>query len=479
MKAIAKNNIFKIIVLLICVALFLTGCATVSDVRDRNGNKITFDDIQYFEGQVAVIGDYLYYANSYTSSSDENFDYDTAASTGYLNRINLSSISYDYTADEDGYVNPSPIGSEMVNDRFVGFENQYMFALGEYLYFTSVNTHRTTGLENDYSQVSLFRVKFNGDKFDEIETFRYDENSIITAQKGDDGNYYYIVYCPADSEATSYNLYSIRIGSKIGDTTLLEEEVTSVAICDEDSQFRNVLFTTAAENEYYETTAIKEVNFATGEVSDYSNGLETLGSTTTFMGRFGDIVVYSYSSNITPQSIFYKDLANDDKLFNGGNEFYPSHSNITLYGRAGDGYLFLSETSGSLMYKPTLGMNSTAEEGYVDPTPIALLTSDSFSDILFVDGDYVYYSNSTSISRISVRDRVEQQLVSMTSIVSGECGYDGNYIYFYAQLEEQESDTEEEEDSDSTETATDENYYLYRVNKTGYLQLLSKVEKPE
>ena len=476
MKSIAKNNILKIIVLLVCIALFLTGCATVSDVRDSNGNKISYEDIQYYKGQIAIVGDYLYYGNSFTSSSEEGFDYDEAEETGYLNRLNLSNISYSYEADEDDYVNPSPIGTEKVNDRFVGFENQYMFALGEYLYFTSVNTHQTTSLENDYSQVSLFRVKYNGDNFDEIETFRFDENSIITAQKGEDGNYYYIIYCPADSEATSYSLYSIRIGSRLGNTELLAEGVTSVAICDENSTIRNILFTTASEYENDQTIRIKEVDFATGKVSDYSNNLEISGSQTSFLGREGDIVVYSHSSSETPQSIFYHNLVTDGKLFNGVNEFYTSHSEISNLSKAGDGYVFISNSK--LIYKPTLSIYGTTGN-YVDPTPVTLLESDQFSDILFVEGNYVYYSDDTSISRISVLDRQEQVLVSMTSIISGECGYDGNYIYFYAQLEESEEDVEEE-DSES-ETVADENYYLYRVDRNGnelrHLQLLSKVEK--
>lgn len=478
-----RVNLLKIFILVFCIALFLTGCATVSDVKDKNGKNIYFDDVVYFQGQIAIIGDYLYYGNSYTASDGETFDYKTAASTGYLSRLNISNLKYSDKEDENGYTNPSPIGTQQVNDRFVGFQNQFMFALGEYLYFTSVNTHSTGSLENDYTQVSLFRIKFNGDNFSELDgvksTFRYDENTVLTVQKGSDNKYYIIVYAPiSDEEDTSYNLYSIKIGDNVGKVITLAEDVTSVAICDENSTLRNIIYTIDAENEYYPTTAVKSVDFATGEVFDYSDNLEVHGSETILQDRIGDIVIYSYKSSIVPQAIFYKDLINSDNYFNGSNEFYVS-SGVSQVEKAGDGYIFLSDTSGSLMYKPTLGSTTSAEENYVDPTPKKILGSDEFSDVLFVDGDYVYYSNDTTISRVSVRDLSNKKtLVTMSSLISGQCGYDGTYIYFYAQLQETESSDEESESEETT--SADTNYYLFRVDKTGSennTQLLSKVVK--
>lgn len=159
-------------------------------------------------------------------------------------------------------------------------------------------------------------MKFNGDKFKEIDTFRYDENSVITVQKGSDGNYYYIIYSPTSSEENpTYNLYSIRIGDKIGDTVTLAEEVKSVAVCDENSTVKNVVYTVDSERTEYATDAVKAVDFATGEVSDYGDNNDVVGSTTTMLGRVGDVVVYNYSSQIVPQGVFYKDISTGDKHF--------------------------------------------------------------------------------------------------------------------------------------------------------------------
>ena len=82
-----KKNIFKTITLLFCMALCLSGCATVSNITNQDGSKIYYDDVQYFQGQVALIGDYLYYGNGYTASDGDDFNYNDAASTGYLARL--------------------------------------------------------------------------------------------------------------------------------------------------------------------------------------------------------------------------------------------------------------------------------------------------------------------------------------------------------------------------------------------------------
>ena len=467
MKVVTKNVLLRVILLIIGIAFILTGCATVSDVTNKDGSKVYFDDLQYFEGQIAVIGDYIYFGNSFTASGSEDFDYDLAADTGYLARINVSqNLVYNRDEDEDGYVNPSPEGVEIVvKDRLIGYQNQNMFALGEYLYFTSANTHRTSSLENDYTMVSLFRVKFNGDKLQEIDTFRYDENSIITVQKGSDDNYYYIIYAPTTSEAESYNLYSIRIGNRIGETTTLVEDANSVAVCDENSTIKNVVYTIDSDRTEQETTAVRAIDFATGENDEsYENNNDVVRTQTTLLGRVGDIVIYSYTNQNTVQEIYYKDLVNDDKYFSGARKFYDAKE-ISSIKQVGDGYIFIPDRNSSVMYKSSL--NSSQE-------PVNILTSSDYKDILFVDGDYIYYSNLTSISRKSVRTSQSQTLVTMTDIQSGQCGYDGEYIYFYAKLESNE------DSEDSETTSTDENYYMFRVDKTGEnIELLSKVEKPQ
>ena len=67
-------------------------------------------------------------------------------------------------------------------------------------------------------------------------------------------------------------------------------------------------------------------------------------------------------------------------------------------------------------------------------------------------------------------DKSVETLVSDMTIISGECGYDGDYIYFYANRGKLELEAGEEQ-------AEDKNYYLYQADKNGNIQLLGQVDE--
>lgn len=458
-----KKSILKIISAIFCVAFLMAGCATVSDVYDREGHTVFYDDVQYYQGQVALIGDYLYYGNGYTATSESEFDYNKAADTGYLSRIKANdTLSYDDKVKNENKQYTSPLGIEKVNGKLIGYENQDMFALGSYLYFTSANTHKTSNLENDYSQVSLFRVKFNGDDFTEIGTFKHNDKCKMEVVKA--GQDYYIVLSASSSEE-SYDLFSIKIGDTLGATKTLAEKVETFALCDNNSTTKNVLYTVNSENTELATDSVKAVDIVTGDVTTLDPGVAL--STTKLLDRKGDIVFYSYSYK-AKEEIYFKQLSTGE---NEGNYFYPTSSQkfydateISGVKTIGDGYVFVSNRSTSLMYK---GLD-------VQEIAKPLLTKDEYSDVMFVDGDYVYYSDDKSISRVNVKDMSKETIVTVTtSIISGQCGYTNDYIYFYAQLPEIE---DEDDQDDEEEKEIDENYYLFRTDKQGNYQLIGQTK---
>lgn len=422
--------------MIFAVALLLTGCATVSDIFDENGQPYYFEEVEYFGGQVAQIGSHLYFANGYSDSSADDFDYSTASQTGYLARINLGqSFTFDEEATDTN--NSSPLGSEKVSDRFVGYQNQNMFAYGSYLYFTSTNTHRTDELQNDYSRVTLLRVKFNGDGLQEIYTTRFDDNSQISVQKGSDGNYYYVI-CAQNSEE-EYQLSSIRIGDSLGENTILAENIESYAIADANSSFKNVVYTTTNDDGEIE---IKAVDFANGQITDYSY---PQSSEITLLDRVGDVVFYSVDTDISDVEIYQKNITQSNN-FDATGRFYSDDS-ISNVMATEDGFAFITE-NGSLVYKT---LNGTSK---------VLISSDTTFDVLFEENGWIYYSTSTQINRIGVLSGETQNVVTMTSIISGTYGISDGYIYFFAQIEQTDS-----ESSDTEEV--DENYYLYRAPLSG------------
>lgn len=454
-----KKKILKVFALIFCAAIFLTGCATVSNVK-INGKDAYFENIQYNQGQVVVVGDYVYFGNGFTSSSEENFKYGEAAKTGYLSRLNKSQdLTFgDKVTDQLKPVS-SPNQVEKVNDgKLVGYQNQDMFALGEYIYFTSANTHQTNQLENDYTRVSLFRVKFNGDDFSEIvknSAFKTGEGSTITVQKGSDNNYYYIIAEP--TENNTFSIKSLKIGNSIGKIKTIAEKATSYAIADEASSVKNVVYTVASEpTQTIATTSVKAVDFASGDTTDLDNGVT--GSTLNFVGRVGDVVFYSYTYKGV-QEIYYKSIANGESNFSPTQKFYNA-TTIKEIQKAGDGYAFKT-SGGALMYKE-LNASSTL-----------LLTSEQYSDILFVEDDQIYVSNSSTIKRINTVNKEIETILSLEEgkeLVSGQCGYDGEYIYFYSKIVYPEIDDMDEDDKPKE----DDRYYMFRTDMQGNTQLIGR-----
>lgn len=438
-----KKYLIWICSFVFCITLALTGCASVSDVY-VNGKAVYFEDITYFEGQVAKIGDYIYYGNGYADISQDDFDYSSASKYSGLKRIKADSLKY--KSDVEDKNNTTPNGVESVSKKVAGYKNQYMFALGSYLYFTSANTHMTSNAESDFTQVSIFRIKFNGDGLEELGTFAHDDDSTLRAVKDGD-NFYYLITEPVDDE--KIDVYSIKIGDGKSDKKRIVENAESVTLCDQTSSLKNVIYTIDGEDFDTSTDCVKAVGLDGRELDDLDSGVA--GVTITLNGRVGDNVFYSRVEDGVNE-VFIKDITREG-TFASGKKFH-STTKINDVVAIDEGYLFISDSSKAVMYKKDLNSDAT----------LILSTSD-YSDVLFVDGEYVYYSNSTSISRVSVRTGEKQTICSMTAIISGQCGYDGEYVYYFAQLENQDEDEEQ-----------DETYYMYRTDKEGNYFLIGKTK---
>ena len=456
-----KKNILKICGAVIAMPLVLVGCATVSDVIDPATNKsVYFEEITNYGGSAMQIGDYLYYGNTYTAVSDaQNFDYAGASREGYLGRINLSD-----GVTSDG---KAPSGTlENVNGKLAGYNNQYMFAYQNYLYFTSANEHKDSSNKNYYDRVSVFRVKFNGDDMSELFTTRFDSSSFIKAVEGSDGNGYIVTYSETEdrnlastSQNKIYDVSVMKIGDSLGKHEVVAKNVTS-AVVDEgkDSKNKNLFYTKASEKGQ-STTEVYSLDLATGK----STKIETRpGSSTTLIAKTNDQLFYSYNYRSSGNEV-YKTALNDfsenelmvigaetDKFYayTSISKVYPVAKGNTLF----EGYIFVGDSS--LMY-----YNNRTE------SVTRLLASSGFTDILFVEGDYIYYSTSTEIGRISFKPNAQgeytsQTLVTMTSIVSGKYAYANGYIYFYAKYEPV---TEYDADGNEIKYETDESNYMYRI----------------
>lgn len=467
-----KKNILKVCGLVLALPLVLAGCATVGDVIDPATKKsIYFEDVTYFGGSAAKIGDYLYYGNTYISVSDSSFNYNNAASEGYLGRLNLTS---GITAD-----GRAPQGNlEKVNDKLAGYDNQYMFAYQNYLYFTSANTHKTSDLKNDYSRVSMFRVKFNGDGMSELFTTKYDTQSFIKTTVGSDGNAYIVTYAKTDSteadRTDTYDISVMKIGDNLGSREVVAQKVTSAVVdTNKDSADKNIIYAKASEKGQ-STTEVFSLDIA----SKQTTKLETrAGSSTSLIAKVDDQLFYSYNYRTSGNEVYKTNLKSFDGVIGSETDKFYAYTSISnVYHVAAndpvfDGYVFVG--SSSLMYQ-------NSRTGSI----VRLLDSSEFSNILFVDGNYIYFSNSTSIGRISFKPNTsgeykKQTLVTMDNIISGKYAYIDGYIYFYSKY----IPTEElNEKGEVINYETDESIYMYRIQAGDsediqQYQLISKNKK--
>lgn len=454
-----KKKWLSIFALVFCVALMFTGCATVSKVKDENGKSIYFEEAVSFGGHVAQIGDYIYYGNGYVSTTDEEFNYNEASKVGYLSRIDVSkSLTFGEDVKNVNKPHTSPNEIERVlKNKLVGYENQNMYALGDYLYFTSANVHKTDEMKNDYSQISLFRIKFDGDGIEEIATFKNDSKSSISLQKGSDGEYYFVAVAPAEED---YSIYSVKVGKSVGKVQTLAEKVKTAVVADENSTLRNVIYTVEAEKTQT-TISVKAVDFATGDDETLDGGVA--GSSTNLIDRVGDRVFYSYKNpDNKVEEVYSKEINQTNTNFSPTEKFYNATS-LAMVESAYNGYI-VKTTGGALVYKTLNGEEKN------------LLSASQYTDYLFTRGDYAYVSNTSEISRVSLVDKTVETIVSGVTMISGECGYADGYVYFYAKLGELE--LEEEEGEESEESEKDENYYMYRSDMLGNIQLIGKtIEK--
>lgn len=454
-----KKKLAKVFGGIFAFALLLTGCATVSNVKNDSR------EILYYGGSAVTVGDYTYFANAYTPyDSNTDFDYNGNAKISYLARINNKDLS----ADGKDF---SPSKVEKVNDKVTGFQNQDMFVLGDYIYFTSMNTHQYGNLEHDYSLVTLFRSKLNGDNLKELFTTEYFKDGQFAPVGDVQNGYYWICYTGAYSSEEEYSgqIISIDLNGS-ANAEVIAKEVTSAAFANvrEDGNLDKVIYTTTATTDTSSEYQIYGIDYSGENKTKYNCNNTQI----TLIDKIEDKVFYSLTDDYKS---YYRDIASiqENETFTNSQRIFAYSTGMKNIQRIAkgdahaEGYVYLAE-GGSLMYK----LEEKTAEAFNLPQP--LLKSDKFSDVLFVDDERVYLSNDTSISRISVKDIGKdsglENIVTLTSIQSGKYGYDGTYVYFFGKLEDVEVEGQSEDDENS-----DTNSYMYRVRKSGgEYQLIGK-----
>ncbi|MBQ8845084.1 MAG: hypothetical protein IJ008_03605 [Clostridia bacterium] len=448
------KKFLKLFCFMFCFALLLTGCATVSNIKNNSKELI------YNGGSVVRVGDYLYFANNIDNASenlDSNKGYKKLAGTANLKRVNLSKLK----AKNE---NTSVKNSETVQEEFVGYENTNMFVLGNYIYYSTPNLHKDKSNNNHFDYTTIYRCKLNGDNNKEI----YTTSAVISRMDilKADGDYYIVM---VDSES---NILRMKIGKKVGKVETIAKKVTTYAIAEDNQKNNGYIYYTKdySGTDGLSGSRVYRVNIESGKDKLIYNGVAGGRATTIkFTGRQNDVVFYTHTNKSGTEN-YYVDLSKTNfttSILNKDNLFYASASEISdvkaitgnkLY----KGYTFVVDSN--LMYK-----NVRTNE--IENISTAL--SENYSDfkILFVDECKIFFNSATNNAfyyyDVTTKDVTE--IVKMNSTIYSDAiyGYDGTNLYYYAQIVDEDAETtvsaQAEGEGEETEEKGDQNYYLYTV----------------
>ena len=182
------KKITKLLCGILGVAFLATGCATVGNIKNSDNELI-------YNGNAAVMVDgYLYYGNSFADITADTFknlnDYKNSAKLSYLARLNTN---IELAATSNNY---SPKKVEKVAEEVVGQKNQFMFVLGQYVYYTTPKKEQSTNsdnkLEYQFSYSTICRSKLNGDDRKELYKTEAEITKIEVLKYS--GKYYIVLF---------------------------------------------------------------------------------------------------------------------------------------------------------------------------------------------------------------------------------------------------------------------------------------------
>lgn len=460
----------KFLMVLCCLLTFgfiLAGCSPVS--MPNNSEK----GIVYTGKATTAVSNYLYYGNVYSDTTqygtDELDDYNAAKKTAYLARLdtNLSASGENMT----------PKNAETVLEEVIATENQFMFAIGDYIYYLKSDEQKYFSGETSsykYSYMVLCSMKLDGSKQKELYNF---ENTITEISALEYNGGYYVVAFATDS----LHIIKLSTGNGKADATKTASSVTSASI--PQTPDLKLDGTSKDWNGYVYYTTDEGVNAVSVE-NPSSPTKFSEDVSISFKDRVNDIVIFADSS-----ATYYSDASNLDSH---SNLIVKNEENKLTNSTSIEDVHIISATSDTLrviVYKDGTNYKHFSNAGSGIFTVKSEDNTISDFSIMFVDDRLAYIQTATDIFEVdfaelrtngNVSIDVNRSLVTLTeeSMLTGKelFGYDGTYIYFYAKLqplteEEREVaglEAEEEEGEDS-------NYYLYRVHETSEkLQLMSK-----
>lgn len=408
-----------IICILLCVFTFsLAACGATSIPTPSSSDAVIGNG-----GTSVTKGNYLYFTNGYQSYSvittSNRKDYDYVMGGLYVVELDDDgNIAYD---DDDNIEN-----IYQLSGRLVGYEYSNLYIFDNYLYYTTASTllDKDGNLTSD--RLAIYRMNLDGKNNELIYTSTSAASEVQYEYYYNDGNVFIVLF-------DNSNLYTIKCNSKIGSTTTLLKNVTSVAFeyianySEQQSNVANIYATTNYdENEDALTkgNAVVKINASTKETVFYYDNLRTYS-----LDNITNSKMYCYITDELSTTLYYS--ISVGKTINYAN--FSKLTTITSYSS-----IYIADNIDETGIDAILAVTSTGAISMIKTGSTQTLSElGTSSTILGIQSSMIYYLQDSSIKRMNLATYTVDVLSNIEDgTINTEASIDiaSRYIYYYVDI---------------------------------------------
>lgn len=421
------------IVVVAAVALLFAGCG-LSQLSD--GPKK--DDVVTGNGSLAVTkGDYLYFVNGFCSVDDvADTNHFGQVEHAAIYRVKLDAegkVTEDTKYDDDGeeiFDETQALANiEILVPKVAGFEYTQLYIFGDYLYYSTPNHLRNKSGEIMSKYINIYRVRLDRAGENDLIYSSDSENTSVNWSMHQVGDTAYMTILDGEKlVVVAHDTLSAGFTQKV----VAEEHVVTASLptysrsTDVVSDIDKKIYFTEENHDDDTTIVLKSYDLATQNIEDV---FSSKGEKYEIKGTSGGQLYYTKTVSTQPgfsAKIYATDLTTETEV---SAQSVGSSADIRAYALTGKKY------EKSILYSD--GTNSYYKvEGQ---TAVQFLSSNIIDKIVAIEGNYVYYLDSSSLYRVDFTQANQTGAVMIPSGVTpkgdivNNFSVDGSKIYFFVQ----------------------------------------------
>ena len=419
-----------------CVALLFAGCGL-----SRLSDGPSADDVVSGNGSLAVQkGDYLYFVNGYRNTSDigDSNHYGNVDQSAIYRvkldsegRVTEAEKQYDEDGEEIFDKTQSLQNIDILVPLVAGFEYTKLFIFGDYLYYATPNNLRDGSgtIMSDY--LHIYRVSLDRSGGNDLVYSSESETANVTwtmHQVGEtvymtilDGNHLSIVFINGGNYQVNH------ISNDVSSASMPYYPRSDISVKEID---KSIYFTTTVEDDD-NTTILKRYNLADKITTEV---FSSTGEKYEIKGTNGNKLYYTKTISLQPgfsAKVYALDTSNNETIIS--NQSVGDSADITAYALTDPtqemGILY---TDGTNTYYKLASANSATQ----------VIDSNIISNILCVQGEYVYYLADSSLYKIKYTEPNQSREALIPSGVTAKgdivnnFSVNGDKVYFFVQYSE-------------------------------------------